>query len=658
MIAYQIKVTIRNTHPPIWRRLIVPEGYSFAQLSVIINEAFGWCGYHLYEFRVPSLNMRIDEEDMEDDFGSWRDEEQYDATVFSVQDVFEEANRLVYTYDFGDDWQHDILVEKTLDPAPYPYPQVIKYKGNCPPEDCGGVWGYYDLLEILGDENHPEHEDMKTWVEETSPEYFRDYDVDYVNRALQSLQLKGKTKKPLGREELYQNMWDNKAWKKVVFELFEEDALLYDPEEAQEREIERFAQMIGFDLENDELIDAINREDTDYLMEYMRDHFPIEKFVPDYVADLILNKNPEEETIPISEMELGKNYVPPTREQWKDLFEIGFSLVKMKPWQYIANDNIIILSDKSSDEEVYVGVLGNGGMDFGFNFLEDLDALIRYVRLFDHEIGEDPYPGAMLEQKVLAVWAGEKANVPPEQEKLIREFGLTPRGRAKWVSFMRMAPSYFPWTINREEAGRLQSYLGILNEGLKLFEKEKDHDSLEFCDGIRIVQDEMHGVQVEMIPALEMRDLFQKAGQLQEKQYSNISEIERKKLQKVLPKSKQNMNGQEIDIDIRSLGMPVAPGSGDPDGRPLSPRLLVLLDGEEGTPVSYELFHGEDDAVSIREYVVNWMKESGVPMLFTTPNRDLCSILKPIEELVGTGVYFDSDMPWMNDFYEMMMNAY
>ena len=118
------------------------------------------------------------------------------------------------------------------------------------------------------------------------------------------------------------------------------------------------------------------------------------------------------------------------------------------------------------------------------------------------------------------------------------------------------------------------------------------------------------------------------------------------------------MNGQEIDIDIRSLGMPVAPDPGDPDGRPLSPRLLALLDGEEGTPVSYELFHGEDDAVSIREYVVNWMKESGVPMLFTTPNRDLYSILKPIEELTGTGVYFDSDMPWMNDFYEMMMNAY
>src|SRR5262249_4936275 len=91
-----------------------------------------------------------------------------------------------YTYDFGDNWRHTIQVEKVLAPAAGErYPKCVKGKRACPPEDCGGVWGYAELLEALADPKHKRHEELKEWVGgEFDPEAF---DIEAVNDELQAL---------------------------------------------------------------------------------------------------------------------------------------------------------------------------------------------------------------------------------------------------------------------------------------------------------------------------------------------------------------------------------------------------------------------------------------------------------------------------------------
>lgn len=204
MKAYQLKVMIKNSHPPIWRRIIVPAGLSFAQLSLVLNEAMGWMSAHLYAFEFPQLELRIEETQEEDFF-------EMDMDVDSAEEMMLEAyldqeDRFTYVYDFGDDWRHAVTVEKILDDYDKNYPMVIKYKGDCPPEDCGGIYGYYQLKEILSDPFHPEYAQMRQWAGDPKD---CAYDLQRVNERLQSMYLSKRKGKPMGQFEIYQDLKKN-----------------------------------------------------------------------------------------------------------------------------------------------------------------------------------------------------------------------------------------------------------------------------------------------------------------------------------------------------------------------------------------------------------------------------------------------------------------
>jgi hypothetical protein len=99
-------------------------------------------------------------------------------------------DRFGYTYDFGDEWEHDVLVEAVSDPEPdITYPRCLTGRRACPPEDCGGIWGYDDLLEILGDPAHEEHQDRLDWLGLDSADRFDPaaFDLAQVNAALSRL---------------------------------------------------------------------------------------------------------------------------------------------------------------------------------------------------------------------------------------------------------------------------------------------------------------------------------------------------------------------------------------------------------------------------------------------------------------------------------------
>ncbi|MBW2061197.1 MAG: plasmid pRiA4b ORF-3 family protein [Deltaproteobacteria bacterium] len=176
--VYQFKVTLNGIRPPIWRRIQVPAEYTFWDLHVAIQDAMGWFDSHLHDFKITNLSTGHYEKfgiPIEDDidFGEepptkpgW---EHYIADYFSL-----ENSKAIYEYDFGDGWEHTVLLEKIISRDEKKiYPICLDGKRACPPEDCGGVWGYENLLEIIAD---PNHEDYDTWIEwlgeDFDPEFF------------------------------------------------------------------------------------------------------------------------------------------------------------------------------------------------------------------------------------------------------------------------------------------------------------------------------------------------------------------------------------------------------------------------------------------------------------------------------------------------------
>jgi hypothetical protein len=181
---YQLKVTLLETKPPIWRRLLVPAGLTLEVLHDVLQIAMGWTDSHLHEFRVGQ--KRFGKPDPEDELMDLP-EVSNESTAHLFMVLGKAGAKAIYTYDFGDSWEHAIVVEKVLQPGPgVVYPMCVGGKLLCPPEDCGGIPGYYNLLEAISDPAHKEHEDMLDWLGGSyDPEAFS---VDEVNRRLAALQ--------------------------------------------------------------------------------------------------------------------------------------------------------------------------------------------------------------------------------------------------------------------------------------------------------------------------------------------------------------------------------------------------------------------------------------------------------------------------------------
>jgi len=180
---YQIKVTLLGTTPPIWRRLLVPANLTLAQLHDVLQLAMGWENSHMHDFQIGQ--KRYGEPDpVEQLMGLPAVGNEKTTRLFSV--LGKARAKAVYTYDFGDTWEHAIVVEKILPPeSGRAYPVCVDGERHGPPEDCGGVPGFYNLLEAIGDPEHDEHEEMLDWLgDDFDPEAFS---VDEVNRRLAPL---------------------------------------------------------------------------------------------------------------------------------------------------------------------------------------------------------------------------------------------------------------------------------------------------------------------------------------------------------------------------------------------------------------------------------------------------------------------------------------
>lgn len=173
--VYQLKITLREIEPPIWRRILIPATMSLGELHYILQAVMGWTNDHLHQFRVADVDYSDPEFDLEN---------AGDEFAVTLSEVAPRPKaRFTYIYDFGDDWEHEVFVEKILArETGNAHPACVAGERSCPPENCGGAWGYADLLEAIRDPDHEEHVDMLEWVgEEFDPDRF---DLNEANEEL------------------------------------------------------------------------------------------------------------------------------------------------------------------------------------------------------------------------------------------------------------------------------------------------------------------------------------------------------------------------------------------------------------------------------------------------------------------------------------------
>jgi hypothetical protein len=170
---YQIKISLIGAKPPIWRTVLVASDLGLGAFHDVIQVAMGWTDSHLHQFFDNKKSYGIPDDDFELEM---EDESEY--KLFQL--LKKEKDTLTYEYDFGDSWEHKILLEKILpNDSGIFLPVCIKGKRACPPEDCGGIWGYEELLEIISDPKHPEHKSMLEWLGgEFDPDEF---DLEQIN---------------------------------------------------------------------------------------------------------------------------------------------------------------------------------------------------------------------------------------------------------------------------------------------------------------------------------------------------------------------------------------------------------------------------------------------------------------------------------------------
>ena len=175
-VIVQIKVKLLGvSKPPVWRELQLRADTRLDQLHEILQAALGWQNFHMHVFTFADEEFGVRDPEL-----GHADERK--VTLGELTDI---GARFRYTYDFGDDWEHEILVEDLLDPDPEThYPILVASKGACPPEDCGGTWGYANLKAILADPSHDEHQDMLEWLgltdaSEFDPTAVPTEDIDY-----------------------------------------------------------------------------------------------------------------------------------------------------------------------------------------------------------------------------------------------------------------------------------------------------------------------------------------------------------------------------------------------------------------------------------------------------------------------------------------------
>ncbi len=177
-MAIELRIEVLNIEPLIWRKVLVAPDITLDALHLVIQGAMGWQDCHLHMFIIDDTKY---EPQFEDDFES--EEETQDEAKFKLSSLVKTNSEFEYFYDFGDNWHHRIIVSGISDKK-IEASHCVGGERACPPEDCGGPYGYPDFLDALSDKNHPEHEQYSQWADGFEPESFNISQADALIAAL------------------------------------------------------------------------------------------------------------------------------------------------------------------------------------------------------------------------------------------------------------------------------------------------------------------------------------------------------------------------------------------------------------------------------------------------------------------------------------------
>jgi hypothetical protein len=171
-----VRIELRHTDPLIWRQVEVPTSITLKVLHDIIQVVMGWFDYHLWEFTIGKQRFGLP---MDDDWGTGP---RIEAGKVRLRDVLKPRKTVIdYTYDFGDGWEHRLTVtDVRAGQRDVSYPRYIGGERNGPPEDCGGIPGFYELLEAIADRTHPSHAHLKEWAGDYDPDTFDALPIKYA----------------------------------------------------------------------------------------------------------------------------------------------------------------------------------------------------------------------------------------------------------------------------------------------------------------------------------------------------------------------------------------------------------------------------------------------------------------------------------------------
>lgn len=178
--VFRLTITLRETQPPIWRRVLVPEDITLPKLHTVIQVTMGWTNSHLHQFDHHGGIYGTPDPDFDFPIHS-------EKRVKLKQLLHFPGELLVYEYDFGDGWEHEVRLD-AIEPnrEDVPVPSCVAGERRCPPEDCGGVHGFYEFLEAIGDRKHPEHKELLRWY--GGPFDPDGFSVEATNRLLKRYQ--------------------------------------------------------------------------------------------------------------------------------------------------------------------------------------------------------------------------------------------------------------------------------------------------------------------------------------------------------------------------------------------------------------------------------------------------------------------------------------
>lgn len=170
-----VRIELRDTDPPIWREVEVPTSMTLKALHDVIQAVMGWFDYHLWEFTIGKQRYGLP---IDEDWGTARNE----ADKVRLRDVLKPRKTTIdYLYDFGDSWEHRLIVtDVRAGSAQASYPRYVGGERNAPPEDCGGIPGFYDMLDAIADPGHPNHADAREWADDYDPDTIDELPIKYA----------------------------------------------------------------------------------------------------------------------------------------------------------------------------------------------------------------------------------------------------------------------------------------------------------------------------------------------------------------------------------------------------------------------------------------------------------------------------------------------